>query len=317
MWYLGVYSSSQGNNALQQWAQLEVHAESGSAGWNVQLGTSIVRHNKAGSAGIILVSTTSTTVEVATTSNTWTFNGLGFKESCPLFVHTPDLHGSSRQRSVLMAERDAAGSSARRRRERRLRSFWRHEKLAIQMALFEAMHHSAPRGAWHVSNAALRGQKPDRAGDAAGTEFYAMSEVDELPAAGVRPPSLGEPPGPADKVGRVLQPSAFELPSLDVPVLQMEDQLVDVLGYFSTLVPVVTEQVIEVPKVVSPPRAARTVLCAPQMADQLVEVPTTPGYALAVVAVQTLGWRDARALLEQLNTARPGRDTNTGRRDGG
>ena len=166
-----------------------------------------------------------------------------------------------------------------------------------------------------MSNAALQGQKPDRAGDVAGTEFYAMSEVDELPVAGVRPPSLGEPPGPAVKVGRVQQPGAFEQPSLDVPVLQVEDQLVDVLGYFSTLVLVVAEQVIEVPKVVCPPRAARTVLCAPQMADQLVEVPTTPGYGFAVMAMQTLGWRDARALLERLAT-RPGRDTNTGRRDG-
>ena len=162
-----------------------------------------------------------------------------------------------------------------------------------------------------MSNAALRGQKPDRAGDVAGTEFYAMSEVDEVLAAGVRPPSLGEPPGPAVKVGRVQQPGAFELPSLDVPVLQMEDQLVDVLGYFSTLVLVVAEQVIEVPKVVSPARAARTVLCAPQMADQLVEVPTTPGYAFAVVAVQTLEWPAARALFEQI-AASPGRDANTG-----
>ena len=130
-----------------------------------------------------------------------------------------------------------------------------------------------------MSYEALRGQQPDRAGVAAGTEFYAMSEVDELPAAGVRPPSLGEPPGPTVKVGRVLQPGAFELPSLDVPVLQMEDQLVDVLGYFSTLVPVVAEQVIEVPKVVCPPRGARTVLGAPQMADQLVEVPTVISFS--------------------------------------
>ena len=60
-----------------------------------------------------------------------------------------------------------------------------------------------------------------------------------------------------------------------------------------------------------PPRGARTVLGAPQMADQLVEVPTEPGYALAVVAVQTLGWREARALFEHL-AASPGRDTNTG-----
>ena len=178
------------------------------------------------------------------------------------------------------------------------------------------MHHSAPRGAWHVSNAALRVQKPDRAGDAARTQFYALSEVDELPAAGERPRSLGEPSGPAVKVGRVLQPGAFELPSLDVPVLQMADQFVHVLGYFSTLVPVVALQVIEVPKVVCPPRAARAVLCAPQMADQLVEALTPPGYVLAVMSVQTLGWRDARALLERL-AARPGRDTNTGRRDGG
>ena len=42
----------------------------------------------------------------------------------------------------------------------------------------------------------------------------------------------------------------------------------------------------------------------------------THGYVLAVMAVQTLGWRDARALLERL-AARPGRETNTGRRDGG
>ena len=99
-----------------------------------------------------------------------------------------------------------------------------------------------------MSNAAPRGQKPDRAGEAAGTEFYAMSEVDELPAAGVRPPSLGEPPGPAVKVGREQQPGKIEQPSLDAPVLQMVDPLIDVLGYFGTLVPDVAEQFIEVPR---------------------------------------------------------------------
>ena len=49
----------------------------------------------------------------------------------------------------------------------------------------------------------------------------------------------------------------------------------------------------------------------PQMVEQLVEVATTPGYAFAVVAVQTMGWPAARALFEEL-TASPGRDTNTG-----
>ena len=155
-----------------------------------------------------------------------------------------------------------------------------------------------------MSNAALRGQKPDRAGDAAGTEFYAMSEVDELPAAGVRPPSLGEPLGPAVKVGRVQHPLAFELPSLDLPVLQMEDQLVDVLGVLQRA------GYRSAHSSESTPLLAQS-SCASQMADQLVEVPTTPGYAFAVVAVQTLGWPAARALFEQL-TASPGRDTITG-----
>ena len=60
---------------------------------------------------------------------------------------------------------------------------------------------------------------------------------------------------------------------LDFPVPQMVEQLVDVFRFFDTLCPV-PEQVIEVPKFVCPPRAARTVLCAPQLAEQLVEVPT-------------------------------------------
>ena len=84
---------------------------------------------------------------------------------------------------------------------------------------------------------------------------------------------------------------------LDAPVPQMVEQLVGVLKVFDQSLP---EQVIEVPKISLqegvPHRAA---LRKPQLAEQLVEVPTTPGYALAVVAVQSFGWRAARALLEQ------------------
>ena len=64
---------------------------------------------------------------------------------------------------------------------------------------------------------------------------------------------------------------------LDFPVPQMVEQLVDVLRFFDTLCPV-PEQVIEVPKIVCPPRA-RTVLCAPQKAEQPVEVPTIVSYS--------------------------------------
>ena len=59
--------------------------------------------------------------------------------------------------------------------------------------------------------------------------------------------------------------------TLDAPVLQMVDQLVDVLQSFATF-PVVAEQVIEVPKIILldyiPQRA---VLRVPRLAKQLVE----------------------------------------------
>ena len=38
------------------------------------------------------------------------------------------------------------GSSAQRRRLRRLRSWWRHERQAVTAALASAQHHSASRG---------------------------------------------------------------------------------------------------------------------------------------------------------------------------
>ena len=60
-------------------------------------------------------------------------------------------------------------------------------------------------------------------------------------------------------------------PVLEVPMLQMVVPQVDLLSPLDFPVPV---QVIEVPKIVFPPRAARTVLGAPQTVEQLVEAPT-------------------------------------------
>ena len=58
---------------------------------------------------------------------------------------------------------------------------------------------------------------------------------------------------------------------LQMVVPQMVEELVDFLTRLDFPVP---EQVIEVPKIVCPHRAARTVLCAPQTVEQLVEAPT-------------------------------------------
>ena len=121
----------------------------------------------------------------------------------------------------------------------------------------------------------------------------------------------------------------------DAPVPQTVEQLPDILRFFNTLMPD-PEQVIEVPQISHEDVSMRTAVRDTQLAEQLVEVPTKPGYAFAVVAVQTLGWRTAAALIEHFDTpargggggggsrggsraprpgrdtARPGRYTNTG-----
>ena len=66
------------------------------------------------------------------------------------------------------------------------------------------------------------------------------------------------------------------VPMLHVFVPQKVEQLVDILAPLDFRV---AEQVIEVPKIVCPHRASRTVLRAPQTADQLVEVPTITSYS--------------------------------------
>ena len=111
---------------------------------------------------------------------------------------------------------------------------------------------------------------------AAGAQHFAMDAgeyVGEAPAAGRPAPLLEVLPQE-----RVQQRTAEQIvdPVRVVPLLhafvpQMVEQLVDFLAPLDFRV---AEQVIEVPKIVCPPRAARTVLRAPQTADQLVEVPT-------------------------------------------
>ena len=46
---------------------------------------------------------------------------------------------------MLSVARVAAAGAARRRRERRYRSFWRHELMAVKMATLTACHHSAQK----------------------------------------------------------------------------------------------------------------------------------------------------------------------------
>ena len=97
-------------------------------------------------------------------------------------------------------------------------------------------------------------------------------------------------------VKQIVDPVSL-VPLLHDVVPQMVEQLVDFLAPLDFRV---AEQVIEVPKIVCPPRAARTVLRVPQTAEQLVEVPTEPAEVLAVTAVQAMGLGAAVALAEQI-----------------
>ena len=47
---------------------------------------------------------------------------------------------------MLAADRAANETGAARRRQRRLRHLFRHERLSVAMALAELQHHTAPRG---------------------------------------------------------------------------------------------------------------------------------------------------------------------------
>ena len=116
---------------------------------------------------------------------------------------------------------------------------------------------------------------------AAGARYFAMDageDVGEAPAAG-RPAPLLEVL-PQERVQRrtaeqIVDP-VLVVPMLHVFVPQKVEQLVDILAPLDFRI---AEQVIDVPKIVCPPRAARTVLRAMQTADQLVEVPTTTSYS--------------------------------------
>ena len=169
---------------------------------------------------------------------------------------------------------DRATGAAKRRRERRLRSWWRHEAQSVQAAVVSALHHS--RDVEPAKYEALWGQKKttEEEEEEAGLETLSGLRAPTPLPPGMRPASLAEPPGAQERVQKhtveQLADGAPRLPTFDVLVPQMVDQPVAVLARFDLPLP---EQGIEVPKSSCPPRFSRTVLRSPRMAEQLVEVP--------------------------------------------
>ena len=174
------------------------------------------------------------------------------------------------------------------RRQRRLRSWWRHEQQSVAMALSAAAHHSYDKVAAGAKYDGPRAQTTDRAGEAAhraprrqrtrAAGEPVIIELFDEDTAGLRPGVLAEP-RPQERVQRHTMEHIVDfvccapmVQILDAPVPQTVEQLPDVLQFFGTLT-TDPEQVIEVPKILPEDVPMRAVLRDPQLAEQLVEVP--------------------------------------------
>ena len=161
---------------------------------------------------------------------------------------------------------ERAGAAAR-RRGRGLRAWHRHVRTTVAMELATALHHSAQR------------MEVPREGEVREQHFGLRAQ--ERPLPGTWPAPLLEvlPQVEAQRhtVDQIVD-AVPGFPTLDGPVPLMVEQLVDVLQLFDALNPVV-EQVIGVPKIFIERIPPRTSVREPQLAEQLVEVPTIVSFS--------------------------------------
>ena len=151
-------------------------------------------------------------------------------------------------------------SAARGRRERRMRSWFRHEQHSVLMAMLTAAHQSFDRARAEYS--APRRQST-ATGARGGVERHEQKytvkfrktpppqlelfQLYEEEPGGSRPPCLGEPWGPQEGVQRHMVGHVIDIcpyvQILDAPVPQMRKQLLEVFRLLDTALP---EQVIDV-----------------------------------------------------------------------
>ena len=178
---------------------------------------------------------------------------------------------------------DGAGA-AKRRRERRLRSWWRHERMSIACALAEALHHSLRQPGvrqeegWSCS--ARCRTRPDDSHQGTGAGHAVLHFRRRWGRAGSRGSgSFGRRRGICGAARRMSR----SLPSMSQRCRWWNSQR-KLTRSFENFVPAVAEQVIEVPKLALPGCAVqRAALSEPQTAEQLVDVPTPLYYSLLAV----------------------------------
>ena len=158
--------------------------------------------------------------------------------------------------------------SAWRRRQRRLRSWWRHEQQSVAMALSAAAHRSFDKVAAGRKYDGLRAQRTDRAGEAAKRALRRQKsgaagdavffELYDQNTAGWRPTSLAEPLGQVCKPARCSGSWCFHVPDVTMPLVVEEEEEVAVpLLVFQE--PVIVQELLEVLVTSSLVRAAQPV----------------------------------------------------------
>ena len=164
-----------------------------------------------------------------------------------------------------MAAHDSG--AAWRRRQRRLRSWWRHEQQSIAAVLATVSHHSFPKV--DTANAALQGQKTGTStrGPAA-AEFFTLSDEESELAGGMRPQPLCDVAWPLPVV-RAASRVELMAPSLDVPSLQ--DEEVDGSAFLAFVTASQQEIVQEIPEVCMPSACERAL--QPMDIEQVLDVP--------------------------------------------
>ena len=192
-----------------------------------------------------------------------------------------------------------------------MRSWFRHEQQSIRMALATVLHHSYDRV--HTEYDAPRSQntatRARGGGESDETKYTAKIRKTPLsrrssgcttrktPCGWLRPLSITDPV-PQDQVGRHTVEHRIEVcpfvQILDALVPQMGDQVLGLLQKIVTASLVEPVQVIAVPKISLDRIHQRSAARRTQMAEQLVEVPSEPGYALAVIGTKPWGKRQQR-----------------------
>ena len=195
-----------------------------------------------------------------------------------------------------------------------MRSWFRHEQQSIRMALASVLHHSYDRvhteyGAPHNQTTATRarrgresyetkihGEDPE---DSPSQAFFQLYDEEDAER-GVRPGSVMDPV-PQGRVQRHTVEHRIDacpfVQILDAPVPQVGDHVLELLQKIVTASLVEPVQVIAVPKIYLDRSPLRSAVRRTQMAEQLVEVPTEPGYVLAVLASKFYSRRELRGFL--------------------